>query len=162
MKTKLYVNSDLKVENCTEKQVAIVNVVAGKVEIAFLQPIAKKQLLSRGQYNICLWGKKNYPKYLNFRAPHVRTCLLGNKDEQTLAFTSCCTCTQELDFDGRVRSWTALDQKGKQISVDRSDEIENIYPAILLSKEDFLSINPSISLEDYLFLDKDYSDPFSS
>ena len=161
MKTKLYVNNYLEAENCSEKQVAIVNVLSGQIEIAFLQPIAKNQLLRDSQSKIYLWGKKMYPTYSNVRAPHVRTCLLANEDEKILVFKSCCTSTQELDFDGRVRSWTALDQKGRQISVDLLDNIENIYPAILLSKEDFLSINPSISFEEYLFFDKDYNDPFS-
>ena len=160
MKTKLYVNNYLKAEDCTEKQVAIVNILSGQIEIAFLRPIAKNQLLCDSQSKIYLWGKEVYPMYSNVSAPHVQTCLLANKNEKTLVFRSCCTCTQELDFDGRVRFWTALDQKGRQISADSMDRIENIYPAILLSKEDLLLINPSISFEEYLFYDKDYSDPF--
>lgn len=161
MKTRLYVNNHLKVEDCSKKQVAIVNVISGWIEIAFLRPIARNQLLSSGQYKIYLWGKKNYPEYMDFRAPHVQTCLLANKDKKKPVFKSCGTRTQELDFDGRVRSWTALDRNGRQVSADLSDKIGNIYPAILLSKEDFLAINPSVCMEEYLFLDKDDSDPFS-
>ena len=121
------------------------------LKLLFCDRLQEINCFQVGSTKFICGGKKKYPKYLDFRAPHVQTCLLSNKDRKRLVFKSCCTCTQELDFEGRVRSWTALNQKGRQISVNLSDNVENIYPTILLSKEDFLSINPSISLEEYLF-----------
>jgi len=161
MPSKLYVNEFLEAETCPENQCAIVNRINGFIEIAFFDPIAHNKQLTDTQAEIFFWGRKMYPEHRRCKAPSVETCLLANKDEKALKFKSCATSTQELDLEGRVRGWTVLDKRGARNSGGALDIVENICPAILMSEEEFLLINPKITLENYSFLKMSSYDPFS-
>ena len=151
-KQKLYVNEFFEVENIPEKQKAIVNRVAGMLEIAFLEPVAEDCKIDRVDV-VCRWCQKNLADYENFRRctlPHAETCLLANAGLSAPKFSNCLTSSQQTDRDGRVHGWDALDEKGRLADIDLNTK-GNVYAAVIVTEEYFLKINPDVDFQNYKF-----------
>lgn len=152
MEKKLFVNEFLKVETSPKKQKAIVNRVAGMLEIAFFKPVARNRRID-AKYLAVAWCKKKFPDYDLFRQctfPHSETCVLANKNALRPKFKSCLTATQQTDHRGRVRSWDTLDENGRFRDISLS-ALGNVYAAIIVTEEYFLQLNPDIDLKEYTF-----------
>ena len=153
-KNLLYVNEFLQVETSRKKQKAIVNEVAGMLEIAFLTPIAYKK---KGETMplVVKWCESKFPDYEKFRRycfPHSETCLLQNKHDiehrRRPRFRKCYTSTSQQDRYGHVGGWDTINEKGLCC---RAMQPFNVYAAIIVTKEYFLSINPTVKLSEYDF-----------
>ena len=153
-KNLLYVNEFLQVETSRKKQKAIVNEVAGMLEIAFLTPIAYKK---KGETMplVVKWCENKFPDHEKFRRycfPHSETCLLENKYDKEHRrrprFRKCCTSTQQQDRYGRVGGWDTINEYGLN---GWAIPPLNVYAAIIVTKEYFLSINPTVDLSAYDF-----------
>ena len=160
-KTKLYVNKELKPETRKEHQVGIVNLIMGKIEIAFFSVVATNQDFSRCTKKANKWITDNYSFAQRGMLPRSETIQLANKGERNPYFTSCCTSTQLVDYYNRVRVFDAIDEKGHASKTISGGNVENVYAALQMSVEEFKAINPDIDLNAYLFKNKDYYDPFT-
>ena len=149
----IYVNKDLKIARSQEERAAVVNeYFADWVEIVFLQPVAHNQLAEVCSYINSSWCKENYPQYVNTaKLPDIRTYMLVNKTEKRLVFTKCMSCTKKYASKERIRSVATVDECGKVGCAVDVDMIQNIYPAFVMAKKDFLHLNPNILLEEYDF-----------
>ena len=80
--------------------------------------------------------------------PRLESCINANKGHSKPLFFSCYTASDSTDSHGRRDFWYALDEKGHKCRGTNA-VVENVYVALLLTKEEFLSINPDIHFEDY-------------
>jgi len=147
MRKKLYVDENLVVTSKPRRHAAIVNLVNGCVEIAFIKPIAHHQNIA-GSW--CEKGKWNMRCASSYKAslPRLESCINANKGHSKPLFFSCYTASDSTDSHGRRDFWYALDEKGHKCRGTNA-VVENVYVALLLTKEEFLSINPDIHFEDY-------------
>lgn len=152
MAQRLYVNEFLQAETSPKKQKAIVNRVAGMLEIAFFTPVGRNRRIDAKNL-VVTWCKKMFPDHALFRQctfPHSQTCLLANTNTFQPKFKNCLTSTQQKDWNGHVASWDAIDAKGR--ICDMSPQAKgNVYAAIIVTEEYFLKINPDIDLKNYVF-----------
>lgn len=152
MEKKLYVNEFLQVETSPKKQKAIVNRVAGLLEIAFFTPVARHRKIDAKHLAVA-WCHQAFPDYKLFRQctlPHAETCVLANRHALRPKFKNCLTSTQQHDISGRVRSWDTIDEKGLRRDIPLTSK-GNIYAAIIVTEEYFLKINPEVDLKEYTF-----------
>jgi len=154
-KPKLFVNEFLVAETSPKKQKAIVNRVAGMLEIAFFKPVARNHKIA-AQPLVTNWCRQTFPDHESFRRcllPHSETCRLANFGAPRPRFKNCLTSTKQQDFYGRVRSWDTIDEKGLCRDIPLSSR-GNVYAAIIVTEEYFLALNPNINLDDYAFTKK--------
>ena len=146
-KPKLYVNANLKVTASLRMRKAIVNIVNGCVEITFLEPIAHNKSRGDAWKERAAWGLKYYPSYRSI-LPRAESMVYANLGEKTVLFKNCYTSTDKTDWHGRVDYSKMIDSSGKAVRLN-GEVLENVYAAILITKEEFLRINPHVDLAQF-------------
>ena len=150
MKKKLFVNSQLQVTESKSDCYGIVNIVNYNMEILILKPIAHDADMNQSWYKVGEFKLKKKRSRYTYRLPSLSTCYLANRDEHPIPVCSCYTGTDITDHHGRIDGWYALNDEAK--SVVGRKVMKNVYAAIVMTKKEFLDINPGIDLRQYLFL----------
>ncbi len=148
---KMYVDRHLKITSSPRFKKAIVNMVNGNFEIAFLEPIGKCKDVSEAWHLRYDWIKKYYGHYTSSsRLPRIETCLLANNAEKNPPFLNCFTSSDKTDPHGRRDCWYSLDDEGNEVP-ERGSQKRNVHVSIVLTPNEFFRINPWTKLEDYWF-----------
>lgn len=121
---------------------AVVNKVNGCFEITFLKPIAHLKNMDEAWFEKGQWHETHYADY-HASLPRAESCLFANKGEKEPFFTNCPTSSDYADFHGRHDFWYKLDARGLKVA-NKGGVSENVYVALMLTKEEFLKINPDV------------------
>jgi len=147
-KPKLYVDAELKVTSSLRMRKAIVNIVNGCIEITFLKPIAHNKSQTDAWKEKGRWGEKYYSSY-KASLPRAESLIFANLQEKNIVFKNCPTSTDIIDWHGRLDYQKMIDSSGNAVK-PTGDVFENIYGSIILTKEEFFKINPSVNLSEFL------------
>ena len=90
---------------------------------------------------------KYYPSYKS-SLPRAESLVFANSGEEKIVFKSCHTSTERTDWHGRVDCWKKIDEEGR-IASSRGEVLENVYASVILTKEEFLRLNPSVDIRGF-------------
>jgi hypothetical protein len=160
MENVFYLNKDLQIEKCKREAVAIAYFFKDKcvdslyelgpkrfeknVEITFFEPIGHDANLKASVKLQSNWQKENYPSYQSF-LPSEDMCKLIMATTHR-KFDNCWTRTYEDDGWPSYRYFPVLIKDGTSYLSDCSFVADNVYVSLVLTKEQFLEINPEVNL----------------
>ena len=161
-KNVFYLNKDLQIETQERDIVAIAyyfkdkchdslygfgkNKFKKNVEITFLNPIGHFASLLKSEDIQKAWKEKNYPKYYS-TLPSETMCRLIRRQVRR-EFDNCWTRSYDDDGWPCYRNHPIFLHEGTMFLADGSDVAQNVYVSLVLTKEEFMEINPDIKLED--------------
>jgi hypothetical protein len=116
------------------------------VEITFLKPIGHSATLHQSDECLKAWKNEHYPQYNSF-LPSEDICRLISRKLRK-EFNNCWTRSDSNDDYPTYRYYPILFKDGIMYLADSSNIAENVYPSLVLTKEEFLEINPNAKLVD--------------
>lgn len=162
MENVFYLNKDLQIENykrdavafayffkdeCVDSLYALGNDRFKKiVEITFFEPIGYHATLNISHKLQKDWAKKNYPQYHSF-LPSETICGLI-RALTARKFDNCWTRSYDDDGYPMYRYYPVILKDGTMYLGNSSTFAENVYASLVLTKEEFLKINPNAVLTD--------------
>lgn len=116
------------------------------IEITFFEPIGYNLNQPQSYDAIKKWQEKNYPNYQAF-LPSEKICSLIRL-KTNKKFDNCWTRSSGNDGPPRHRYYPIVLEDGTFYLGNWEEKAENTYPSLVLTKEEFLKINPDIKLSD--------------
>lgn len=116
------------------------------VEITFLKPIGHFATLHESIKIQMAWKNEHYPQYNSFLPSRDICKLIRRKVSEE--FNNCWTRSYDNDGYPTYRYYTVLLEDGTMYLANGSHIAQNVYPSLVLTKEDFLKINPNAELID--------------
>lgn len=116
------------------------------VEIIFLDPIGHRCNRYESFNLKKIWGKKNYPQYHSV-LPSENICRLIRK-ETNQKIDNCWTRSYDYDGGPQFRKHGIIFKDGDGYLSYEDYVADNVFVSLVLTKEEFLKINPDIKLSD--------------
>ena len=116
------------------------------VEITFFNPIGHFATWYQSNKMQKAWGEEHYPQYHSFLPSDDICNLIRNFTDKK--FDNCWTRSYEDDGWPQYRKYPVILKDGVMFLGNDEREIQNVYVSLVLTKEEFLKINPNIDLID--------------
>ena len=116
------------------------------VEITFFEPIGHNLNLPQSKDAIKKWQETLYPKYRSFLPSETICCIINQKTIKH--FDNCWTRSYGNDGPPRHRYYPIILEDGNFYLGDWEEKAENTYASLILTNDEFLEINPDITLSD--------------
>ncbi len=157
-----YLNRDLQIEENCENAVAMAHFFQDEchsslyelgehrfkkiVEITFLEPIDHNASLRESDKLQKAWKEKHYPQYHSF-LPSKKLCNLINARSKR-KIDNCWTRSYGDDDYPAYRYFPIAMQDGNVFFDYSLSKAKNVFVSLVLTKEEFLAINPNVELGD--------------